>query len=1662
MKSIALLFAAALAVFGLPSTVNAATYTWSGQGFMSNQNFLWSDNFNWVGLAAPASGETNVTIVLPNSGAPRTTTNDIPGLVIKSIRFQGDNYIVAGKSPGNTMTLRFDRFAGDAIEVSANNCQFAPTMTLVLTNDITIDVNVGNTFHMRAPMTGPGGVTKIDLGTLHFNSPGNNYLGDTFITDGIVDLECGLFGPSIAIPGPLFIGGTNLNFTPVVRLQNDNQLSDTAPIVVNANAKLWLNTHDDVVSSLTLNGGLVNTGLGGGSSTPGVLQLNGNVTNNPSPVVNFATISGKLSLGTATRTFNITGGQLGIDAVISDSVTGNPGIIKIGPGTLSLYNATNTYIGSTIVQDGILEASGTTQPFGTTNFGTIVSQGAQLRLNSVAIGREALTLNGAVTNDVLLFAGSNNWSGPVSIVFARINGASNQVMNFGGVVSGGTFKMTGRGEVYFTGTTANTVGDVIVDRGVLYLAKTAGIDAFGGRLFVGNSNDPIVSALVIIDHDHQMPAFAPVTIFSSGYVSFDFAQDAIGHLTLQGGWLAGFGGKMTLYGNITNTVGAQSPYLFGEFILGNFQRTIHCVAGSTLEFAGTIQDPGGNGGITKTGPGRLVMSADDNSYTGPTLVQEGFLMLKNDGRPGAPLGGLEVFSPAVLQLDRTHVTNELLTLHGNVGNYSVYVRDQCAWAGNVVLLADSGVQFENANGLTNKLQISGAISGPGGLTVDGDGELILSGTGDNTFAGPLWLRSSEGTLIKTSGATAISSTLRVGDNAGGLKHHTKLGANNQIANNSLLEIRANGDFTLNGFNETVGALSLTSGRIAPSPGIITITGNITNRAYAGGASAVYSHVSLGGATRTISTEPNSFLSFYGDIQDGGAPSGVTITGGGEVAYNYVTTYGGTTLVNASTLDLNGNATPGSSTSGTQISPGGHLNLLSVRITNETLLLYGDAGSSVLTFETASNVWSGPIQLLGDTTFLGIPETFPSFAPAKFWINGAISGSGALTLDGRSDVVFWGDNPNIYTNKTTVKTGTLYVGKNSVVPNNFAIPGNLIIGTTNNPDTAQVTALAKNQFATGSALRHTVDSSGTLSIRDFDQRVPAMTLRNTHVYAGSGLLTLTGDVTVDDFNGNGTVVIATTALGTASGTNGLRTISVTNGAVIEFYSEITNGVSATNLMKAGPGFLYLSGSNTFSGAINIAEGVLRIFNPNSLGTKTGPTFVGPKGNLDIVNWYTNTWRISEPLFLAGEPNGPYSLYSSGTNILDGAIQLLSDSTIYVQEVLTIAGSISGPNAGLKKLGEGLLRLTGTISNTFTGTMSLADGSLDLVKTNATAIPGPLNVGNGFSPSGSHVVRWFQPNQVADASAVDVKFSGRIELQNNDETIGSLAGSGFALLGNATLTTGGDGSSTGFTGFIAGIGGQLTKTGAGTMILTGNNTYTGTTTVNQGVLLVNGQQSQSPVSLVTGGQIGGTGPVGNISALNGHTAPGANVGKLSSGNLSFFSPSSLLKIDINGTAGGTNYDQVDVTGNVLLMGGSLAISMNIPGAVSNQYVIVKNDGVEPVNGTFTGVTNGASITNNGTIFVVKYNGGDGNDIVLIQQNIGVGPQIGGIQNLGGGRMSVSAIGIPNISYTAQATVNLNAPITWITLGTVLSDNVGQIIYVDNEAGHYPMRFYRFRLP
>ena len=278
------------------------------------------------------------------------------------------------------------------------------------------------------------------------------------------------------------------------------------------------------------------------------------------------------------------------------------------------------------------------------------------------------------------------------------------------------------------------------------------------------------------------------------------------------------------------------------------------------------------------------------------------------------------------------------------------------------------------------------------------------------------------------------------------------------------------------------------------------------------------------------------------------------------------------------------------------------------------------------------------------------------------------------------------------------------------------------------------------------------------------------------------------------------------------------------------------------------------------------------------------------------------------------------YTGGTIISGGALQLgnggtsgsilgdVVDNGIFAinrSDTFTFGGVISGTGAFMQ-LGPGTTVLTG--ANTYTGATSVNAGTLQ------------AGAANAFSPF----------------SAFSVASGATLDFNSFNQTIGSLAGAGNVTLGAATLTTGNDNTSTTFSGAISGTGG-LTKSGAGTLLLTGISTYTGATTVNAGTLSVNGSIANSALTVNAGGVIGGIGTIGNTTINGGTLSPGNSIGTLTvQGNLVLTSASAYL-VEVSPT----NADRTNVTGTASLAGTVQAVFG--PGAyIARTYTILSAAG------------------------------------------------------------------------------------------------------------------------
>ena len=254
------------------------------------------------------------------------------------------------------------------------------------------------------------------------------------------------------------------------------------------------------------------------------------------------------------------------------------------------------------------------------------------------------------------------------------------------------------------------------------------------------------------------------------------------------------------------------------------------------------------------------------------------------------------------------------------------------------------------------------------------------------------------------------------------------------------------------------------------------------------------------------------------------------------------------------------------------------------------------------------------------------------------------------------------------------------------------------------------------------------------------------------------------------------------------------------------------------------------------------------------------------------------------------------------------------------------------------------------------------------------------------SGSNLFTWCGVQQVIDDltlgnanSTHTLVFGSNINLNSRTNNGGNTIG---AVNGSARI--GGE-----ITGRIFGNpGDELTKTGTGTLLLSGTSDYSGNTTVSAGNLLIDGALTAScNIYVASGAYIGGNGTIsGNINILSGGTIVGGNVdavGSLTCGsNLSFTSSSSNMQVYISGP-GGVNYNQLIVSsGTVTLNNATLVLNDTNATGQPGEITILNNQGTDAINGIFNGLPQGETITGtSGRKWSISYTGGQGNNDIVI---------------------------------------------------------------------------------
>ncbi|CAN7142759.1 autotransporter domain-containing protein [Bosea sp. LjRoot90] len=351
---------------------------------------------------------------------------------------------------------------------------------------------------------------------------------------------------------------------------------------------------------------------------------------------------------------------------------------------------------------------------------------------------------------------------------------------------------------------------------------------------------------------------------------------------------------------------------------------------------------------------------------------------------------------------------------------------------------------------------------------------------------------------------------------------------------------------------------------------------------------------------------------------------------------------------------------------------------------------------------------------------------------------------------------------------------------------------------------------------------------------------------------------------------------------------------TAGLTLRFWDGATDGRNNSVIGGGNGTWLAASGNNNWTNELGVpnggfAAGSFAVFagTPGTVLVNTGLGPVIASG----MQFVTNAYVIQ---------GGDITL--TGTQ----AVIRVGDGTAsgaFTQA--TIASNLIG-SAQLVKSDLGTLALTGT--NTYTGGTVISAGTLTLGDgtTNGSIVGDVVNNGNLLF-NRSDAVSF--GGAISGTGIVTHSGTGSTTLTGVNTYAGGTEIAAGTLIGQATSFGSGRISNLGtliidqptdatFANRITGSG-SFTKRGAGSLTLTGSNILSGPTTVEAGKLLVNGTLLLSPLTVLSGATLAGSGAVGSTTIQAGATiAPGNSIGTLNvAGNL-VLAPGSLYEVEIGG--------------------------------------------------------------------------------------------------------------------------------------------------------------------
>lgn len=686
---------------------------------------------------------------------------------------------------------------------------------------------------------------------------------------------------------------------------------------------------------------------------------------------------------------------------------------------------------------------------------------------------------------------------------------------------------------------------------------------------------------------------------------------------------------------------------------------------------------------------------------------------------------------------------------------SIFNQGSLSLSGGITNNAASGLTLDGP-GLGG--EISGVITGTGGVVKKGPGVWVLDG--DNDYTGPTTLNSGtlsirsdsglgsaptvatpgaltfNGGILETTGSFTLNAHRGILVGAGGATIQTDPGTT--LTYQGKIDAPAgtqfnksgSGTLALGGANDYAGGTNVLAGELtdlvagAFSPyspvsvafgAALHVNGNET---IAGLNDNLGSGGSVTIGSGAVLTDAGSGL-FSGTISGGGA----LVTSGAGQVLGGANSYGGGTTISSGTLVA-------TNTSGSATGSG------PITIANGAKLQLGNngAGGSV----------SGDITDNGNVVFASTDITSYS---------GVISGTGGLQLGSTGGLTLTG--ANTYSGATTIGSGTLVVGAPNTLPSGTIVTlGNSgVLEVQHDQSVAELDGLSGAAVQLGNAT-FTIAPAATANGGSFSGRITGagslviaggpgsvMTLTGANGYAGgttlsgtalnvgndsalgSGTLTVAGNSTV---TGPHAALVPTGAVRTLANAVSLGTSNLDVGGSVDLaLGGALTGASSSGLFKVGAGNLVLSGDNTgFAGTTTIQEGSVTYDSAAAVGA----------GPLE----FTGTSPVSATFLGNGQVGG----ISGGTS---ATINLGSGTTFDVHQTFnsTFNGTITGASGGVTFENTGAttpvaLRLGG--ASTYTGQTTLGSGvvvvagnggALGNVTNRVTLAGGELDAGAGVT-------------------------------------------------------------------------------------------------------------------------------------------------------------------------------------------------------------------------------------------------------------------------------------------------------------------------------------------